>query len=221
MYSFKVVEVLRAKKLKRDVYHLYVKWDEKPPVGTFFMVWLPGHEAIPLSVSGWFNGALRFTVQVRGPTTRALFWATKVGLMGPLGREAPPPLGKPTLVAGGIGIAPLLYMLEEWGGALLYGARSAEHLIPVEGALVATEDGSAGVKGTVLDLLNEVNAKRDVYACGPPGMMRALGKLARERDVRGYGSTEVTVKCGMGICGACTISGKLLCKEPWIPLKEL
>ncbi len=221
MGDYEIHEVLRAKRLTKEIYHLYVEYPKKPEPGTFFMVWLPGHEAIPLSVSGWRDGVLRFTIQVRGPTTRELFWATKVGLMGPLGRPAPPPLSKPTFVAGGIGIAPLLYMWEEWGGELLYGARSSRYVIPIEGVEVATEDGSVGEKGTVLDLLIKKNVKRDIYACGPMGMLRALAKIAHKKNLRGYGSTEVTVKCGIGICGACTISGRLLCKEPWIPLQMI
>ena len=216
--KYKTVEVIRVTRLTETTFKMYLRWDEKPPVGTFFMVWLQGYEAIPLSVSGWYNGALRFIVQIRGKTTAALFHAKRVGLLGPLGREVPPPLSKPTLVAGGIGIAPLLYMWEEWGGKLLYGARSAKHLIPIDGAIIATDDGSAGMKGTVVDMLLNEGVRRDVYACGPIAMMRNLGKISRKLNIKGYGSTEVPVKCGMGICGSCVIGGKLLCKDPWLPL---
>ena len=218
-YSYEISPVLKKKRLNKDSYEIYVKWYEKPPVGTFFMVWLPGLEAIPLSVAGWESNRLRFLVKVRGPTTKALYNAEKVGLMGPLGREAPRPSSTPTLIGGGIGIAPLLYMKSEWGGRLIYGAKSAEELIPLEeDAIVATEDGSKGVKGTVIDAFKQNLAKRDVYACGPLPMMKALGEMARSIEIIGFGSTEVPVKCGMGLCGACAIKGRLLCKEPWIPL---
>ena len=221
MIEYKVKEVLRVKRLNKFIYEMYVEWPEKPEPGTFFMVWLPGYEAIPLSAAGWRRGALRFVIEMRGPTTKALFWATKVGLMGPLGRPAPKPLSKPTLVAGGIGVAPLLYMREEWGGRLLYGVKTKERMIEIEGAEVATEDGSVGLKGTVLDLLRQKRVKRDIYACGPYPMIKALGELARKDGLRGYASTERPVKCAVGICGACTISRRLLCKEPWIPLNEV
>ncbi|ALU11730.1 dihydroorotate dehydrogenase [Ignicoccus islandicus DSM 13165] len=221
-YEYKISGVLRKRKLNKYVYEIYVKWAEKPPVGTFFMVWLPGFEAIPLSVADWDKGALKFLVQIRGQTTKALYSAEKVGLMGPLGREAPRPSSKPTLIAGGIGVAPLLYMRREWGGKLIYGARNSEMLIPLDElggeVIVATEDGSKGIKGTVIDAFKENLAKSDIYSCGPLPMMRALGEMARSMGLRGYGSTEVPVKCGMGICGACAIAGRLLCKEPWIPL---
>ncbi len=215
--SYKVSEVLRARKLNKTMYELYVRFEEKPEPGTFFMVWLPDMEAVPLSVAGWRKGSLKFVVEARGPTTRALFAATKVGLLGPLGRPAPKPLGKPTLVAGGVGIAPLLYMKEEWGGTLLFGARSKERVPRIEEIdEVATDDGSMGYKGTVIDLLTTKGVKRDVYACGPPAMVEAFKRVAEERGIRGYYSTERLVKCGVGICGACTIDGKLLCKDPWL-----
>ena len=221
MYNFKVKEVFRTRRLTKFAYEMYVEWPEKPEPGTFFMVWLPGFEAIPLSVAGWSRGTLKFLIEIRGPTTKALFWATKVGLMGPLGKPAPKPVSRPTLVAGGIGIAPLLYMWEEWGGKILYGAKSKDRLIPVDGVEVITEDDSAGREGKVTDLLVESGAKSDIYACGPYQMVKVIGEMARRKGLRGYASTERPVKCAMGICGACTISGRLLCKEPWIPLTEL
>ncbi len=220
-YQYEIKSVLRKRRLNARTYEAWVEWDSKPPVGTFFMVWVPGLEAIPLSVAGWEDGKVRFVIQARGPTTRALYSQEKVGLMGPLGREAPRPSSKPTLVGGGVGIAPLLYMKEEWGGKLIYGARTASDLIPLEGledVVIATEDGSEGRKGTAVDAFKENFSEEDVYACGPLPMMEALGELARSIRIRGYGSTEVPVKCGIGICGACAIRGRLLCKEPWIPL---
>jgi len=216
--SFVVREVLRARKLNKTMYELYVSYpNDPPPPGTFFMVWLPGMEAVPLSVAGFRNDVLRFVVEKRGPTTSALFSSTKVGLMGPLGRPAPTPLGRPTLVAGGVGIAPLLYMKELWGGELLFGARNKDRVPKLDEIdEIATEDGSLGFKGTVVDLLRARRPQRDVYACGPPGMIEALKSLSKELGFKGYYSTEKTVKCGIGICGSCVIDGKLLCKEPWL-----
>ncbi|ABU81226.1 oxidoreductase FAD/NAD(P)-binding subunit [Ignicoccus hospitalis] len=218
--SFKVEEVLRSRKLAKGIYETFVSYHgEAPPPGTFFMVWVPGHEAIPLSVAGYRGDAVRFIVEVRGRTTAALYTAHKVGLLGPLGRQAPVPSGKPLLVGGGVGIAPLLYMKELWGGELLFGAKSAEKVPKIDGIdEVATEDGSLGFKGTVVDLLKLRPQKRDVYACGPPSMISSLKVLAKEMGLKGYYSTEKMIKCGIGICGSCVLEGKLLCKEPWLRL---
>jgi len=218
--SYVIYPVLRAKRLARQIYELTVKYGgPPPPPGTFFMVWLPNYEAVPLSVADYERGLLKFVVEVRGPTTAALYTAQKVGLLGPLGKAAPSPLSKPVLVAGGIGIAPLLYMKKLWGGKLIFGARSKDRVPAIEEIdEIATEDGSLGHKGTVIDLFERYDARRDVYACGPPAMIVAIKELARKRKIKGYYSTEAHVKCGMGICGSCIADGKLLCKEPWIPL---
>ena len=195
-----------------------MKYDIEPEPGTFAMVWLPDHEAIPLSFAGWENGVARFLIKVVGPTTAALYSATKVGISEPLGRRAPIPLGSPTYVAGGVGVAPFLYMKKKWGGRILLGARSKEELPKIldEVDEVATEDGSVGFKGSVVDLFLEKPSTRDVYLCGPYPMIEYFKRKAK--GIRAYYSTERPVKCGIGICGACAIDGKLLCKEPWLPL---
>ncbi len=221
MIKYKIFEVLRVKRLGRKFYEMYIKYDSKPEPGTFAMVWLPGYEAIPLSFAGWFNDVARFFVKVVGPTTAALFTATKVGISQPLGRRAPTPLGRPTYVAGGAGIAPFLYMKDEWGGKLLYGAKSRSEIPKIDTIdEIATEDGSVGFKGTVIDLFFTNPSKRDVYACGPPPMINEFLKRAQTLGIKGYFSTERPIKCGIGICGSCAFRGKLLCKEPWLPIMD-
>ncbi len=217
---FKVRDVLRAKRLGKKFYEIYVRYDKEPEPGTFAMVWLPDHEAIPLSFAGWENDVARFLVKVVGPTTAALFSATKVGVSDPLGRRAPVPLSSPTYVAGGIGVAPFLYMKKKWGGRLLLGVKSKEELPKIldEVDEIATDDGSIGFKGNVVDLFLENPSTRDVYVCGPYPMIEYFKSRTRGMKLKAYYSTERPVKCGIGICGACAISGRLLCKEPWLPL---
>lgn len=69
---------------------------------------------------------------------------------------------------------------------------------------VATEDGSAGTKGNVLDAIRENGLTADVmYACGPTPMLRALKQYAMEHNIRCYISLEEKMACGIGACLAC------------------
>ena len=69
---------------------------------------------------------------------------------------------------------------------------------------VATEDGSVGVKGNVMDVIREKNLKCDViFACGPMPMLRAIKKYAEENGVAAYISLEERMACGVGACLGC------------------
>ena len=69
---------------------------------------------------------------------------------------------------------------------------------------VATEDGSVGVKGNVMDVIREKNLKCDViFACGPMPMLRAIKKYAKENGVTAYISLEERMACGVGACLGC------------------
>jgi len=99
---------------------------------------------------------------------------------------------------------------------VVYGAKSSDELALVErfdNVQIATEDGSAGVRGTVLDLLEdmELNEYDKIYACGPDGMVRALLGFLEERDVveRAEFSLERYMRCGIGVCGSCVIENGL------------
>ena len=101
-------------------------------------------------------------------------------------------------------------------------------------SFVATEDGSAGTKGNVIDAIKENGLEADViYACGPMPMLRALKAYAMEHDMECYVSMEERMACGIGACLACVcktkdkdvhsnVNNKRICKEgPVFNAKEV
>lgn len=101
-------------------------------------------------------------------------------------------------------------------------------------SFVATEDGSVGTKGNVIDAIKENGLEADViYACGPMPMLRALKAYAMEHDMECYVSMEERIACGIGACLACVcktkdkdahsnVNNKRICKEgPVFNAKEV
>lgn len=141
-------------------------------------------------------------------------------LLGPLGKpwRAPTAGRRPILVAGGVGLAPLLFLarkLVENAGQkpiALYGGRSARDL-PLDDELAAitelhvtTEDGSRGVKGRVTDVLGELlGAGKEVFTCGPDRMMAKVAELCASHDVPCEASLETPMACGYGVCLGCPV----------------
>ena len=150
-----------------------------------------------------------------------------VTIVGPLGKAFPPPRPgeRVTIVAGGTGIASVYELAARLAGAhpveVLFGARTAGDLMAIEDfeALkiplrVATEDGSAGVRGVVTDLLESAlddptagadlpGSGRRVYVCGPTAMMRRCAEIASRREVSCIAALETTMACGFGVCLGC------------------
>jgi dihydroorotate dehydrogenase electron transfer subunit len=208
-----------------------------PRAGQFYMlapVPLPSGLVLrrPMSVArAWRErGALRlgFLYTVCGGGTRALAECyDRWRVLGPLGTPFPDCAGPPILVGGGRGIAPLVLFAEECAArgksvALLNGARQAEELVsPAElGAalpaetlvLEATEDGSRGRAGRVLDLLEDprlIGRRREAgaafYGCGPHGLLEAIGAAARETGVPAWVALEAHMACGVRICRTCVV----------------
>lgn len=141
---------------------------------------------------------------------------------GPLGRgwSACPDDRTPVIVAGGVGVCPLLYLARSLAGlgrrpVALYGGRSACEL-PLDDDLghvaelrVATEDGSAGESGlvTVLlaRLLEETHGRIKAYVCGPHRMMARVTQMCREADALCEVSLETMMGCGFGVCLGCAV----------------
>jgi len=197
--------------------------------GQFLMVNVFGKEEIPLSLSSDSS----VTVKAVGDTTRELVNFERgriLGIRGPFGRPFSPSR-KALIIAGGIGIAPLRYLylsLREMDAEVkvIFGARTSDELIWVdefEDVEYSTDDGSRGIKGTVLDLLRGLNLSRydRIYCCGPEPMMRKVCEvLSRENLIsRAEFSFERYIRCGIGVCGSCVVRGGVrVCREgPVIP----
>ena len=117
------------------------------------------------------------------------------------------------LLGGGIGIPPMLELAKELSAKsevlAILGYRDAnlvlrEDLENYAKVLIATEDGSVGTKGNVLDALRESGETVDaICACGPLPMLRAIKACALERDIPAYLSLEERMACGVGACLGC------------------
>lgn len=149
----------------------------------------------------------------------------RVNLMGTLGQgyKMLPNLGEAILVGGGLGVAPLPFLCEELvktgaSVAVFLGARSADELAMVEAFTclgvdvhTATEDGSAGQRGLVTEILTPYlewrigNPDVHLYSCGPMGLLRAMIEISERYRIGGQISLETMMGCGFGICMGCPI----------------
>ena len=162
---------------------------------------------------------LDFLLEDVGPGTHRLALLAEgeaLALLGPLGKGWRPATRgrRPLLVGGGIGVAPLLCLEEALGrdATVLLGFRSAGHAAAASlfagAAKVATDDGSAGRRGLVTELLDERldrDASATVFACGPPAMLEAVRALCAERRVPAQLAMESGMACGFGACFGCVV----------------
>ncbi|MBQ1721928.1 MAG: dihydroorotate dehydrogenase electron transfer subunit [Lachnospiraceae bacterium] len=164
---------------------------------------------------------LTFVYRVVGEGTKAfskLDTGATIDLLGPLGNgftqvEAT----HPVLVGGGVGVPPMLGLAQAMEGkcTVVLGYRTAETFLLEEfektGAtvVIATDDGSLGTHGTVVDAIRENDIDLDViYSCGPKPMLRALKALAEEKNIPCYVSMEERMACGVGACLGCVCETK-------------
>jgi dihydroorotate dehydrogenase electron transfer subunit len=170
------------------------------------------------------DGGAEILGKAVGRGTRLLLEAAAgqtLHVLGPLGRPWPrAERGRAyALVAGGVGLAPLLMWAEAERDAgadihLFYGARTAADLVLVDECeragcrvTLATEDGSRGLKGRVTDALVAAAPSPDtiVLTCGPNPMMRAVAAIAAERTMKCLVSVEGEMACGIGVCLGCAV----------------
>ena len=120
------------------------------------------------------------------------------------------------LMGGGIGIPPMLQLAKELDAEkqIVVGYRNrelflCEDLKQYGNIYVATEDGSAGSKGNVMDAIRENKLQADmIMACGPMPMLRAIKKYAEENGIEAYISLEERMACGVGACLGCVCKTK-------------
>src|SRR5664279_365148 len=121
---------------------------------------------------------------------------------GGYGTAALIPLAR-ALLAGG---SPVEFVIGAATGARLFGELIAKRLV---GAVtVTTDDGSAGTRGLVTDVLPEAIARvgaEVIYACGPMPMLRAVDAVARAHAIRATVAVEEAMACGIGVCMTCVL----------------
>lgn len=228
--------VLRNVRESRSIHTLYFRdhpsASAKP--GQFVMVWAPGYDEMPMSLSGYDeNGLCSITVKPWGPGTNDLIGmrpGSILGVRGPYGVPFTIEKCNSLLVGGGTGLAPLLPLAKELVkvGAkvtMIVGGRSrsdilferrVRRVIKGQNLFITTDDGTAGTKGLATDLVQGLVEKRStdrMYACGPEVMMRKCYDIAQANGIQFEASLERGMKCGFGICGSCTIGRYLLCRD--------
>jgi dihydroorotate dehydrogenase electron transfer subunit len=206
-----------------------------PKPGQFVMIWVPGVDEIPMSISDHEkSGNWSITVKNVGECTNALQElkiGDYIGIRGPLGNHFKMPSKSSKhifLIGGGTGMAPLKFLanrLKESGFKfkVIEGAKNKNELIFLDKSfdlknknnafLYCTDDGSYGQKDFPTNVFEEIISKFNqddlkniiVYTCGPEIMMHKLFQICKMQGIELFASLERIMRCGCGLCGLCTI----------------
>ncbi len=208
----------------------------KAKPGQFLMLWIPGVDEIPLSIfhANEREGLVSVAVKKVGEATQALHdkkTGDLIGIRGPFGNNFTLNTGRTLMVGGGIGIAPLLFLVKKVAPSkkakivVAVGAKTRSELLFLKklnelcgeaNVFAATEDGSYGVKDVASNLAEKVLAEEKfdmVYACGPEQMIRKVFDQCEKRGVFTEASLERLMRCAIGICGSCIIGKYRVCRD--------
>ncbi len=192
----------------------------------------------PFSIFSIDGNKVSIVFNVIGTGTKVLARKRKgdtIDVLGPCGNDflqfVDNSFDTAVFVGGGIGVAPFPFLTKnfpkEKNIVTFVGGRHSELIVEkgLSNVRVATDDGSKGFRGTVLDLIKEDFAKNDYgkkrfFICGPTRMMKAVADYARETGSSCYASLECDMACGIGLCQGCNIEMaggekkyRLVCKE--------
>jgi dihydroorotate dehydrogenase electron transfer subunit len=220
------VKITSVRKESADTKTLEFKMSGKATAGQFVMVWIPGVDEIPMSLSS-VDDTKSITVKAIGDATKALHDVRKggyLGVRGPYGSGFKTKKKDRILaVGGGVGIAALMPLIRETGADTVIGARNKKEVIMEEevkkysrNVWASTDDGSYGYHGNAVQLMKEKLAVKKydiVVACGPEVMLYYAHKECVELGVECQMSLERYMKCGAGLCGSCVIDGMRICED--------
>ncbi len=226
--------ILRNEEIATDIFSVWIETemarDAKP--GQFVGVFPKNQSTLlprPISICevNEDKTALRLVYRTVGSGTRELAGLkseTDIYLLGVLGNgyDVTKALGKHSvLMAGGIGIPPMVELAKAikasgctladktTGLSIVLGYRDSDTFLVEElkkygEVYIASEDGSVGTKGNVLDVMKKHELNPDIiFSCGPMPMLRAIKRYAEEAEIEAYISLEERMACGVGACLGC------------------
>ena len=234
--------IIKQEEIADDIYSMWLHTEQiaaHAKAGQFVSVYCKeGSRLLPRPISiceiDRKDGALRLVYRVAGKGTEefsSMHTGMQLKVIGPLGNGFPKQEKKAFLIGGGIGIPPMLELAKQLDceKSIVLGYRDELFLndeFEAYGKVyLATEDGSAGTKGNVLDAVKACGIEGDIlFACGPTPMLRAIKQYAKENGLECYLSLEEKMACGIGACLACVckstqiddhskVHNKRVCKE--------
>ncbi|HIV34019.1 MAG TPA: dihydroorotate dehydrogenase electron transfer subunit [Candidatus Blautia intestinigallinarum] len=222
-------KIVSQERIGTDIYSMWLQTSQiakNASPGQFVSVYCrDGSRLLPRPISiceiDRQRDQLRLVYRVAGKGTKEfsrLHPGVALRVMGPLGNGFPLKEAqdkKVLLVGGGIGIPPMLETAKQLDTrkVLVMGYRDELFLdqeLKRYGTLyIATEDGSEGTRGNVLDAIRENELHPEViFACGPTPMLRALKEYAQEKQIPCWISMEERMACGIGACLGCVCQSK-------------
>ena len=221
-------KILSQNKIADGIYSMWIETtaakEAKP--GQFIDVYVNDDSKLlprPISICEVKDDSLRIVYRVVGGGTKIMSTyqeGDEIQIIGSLGNGFDMRDGKAILVGGGIGIPPMVELAKNLSEKIgkenvvsVMGYRDelflVDELEQFSTVVIATEDGSTGTKGTVIDALNENGVDGDVlYACGPIPMLKALKDWANGKGIECQISLEERMACGIGACLACVCKTK-------------
>ena len=225
-----VCSIIRQEEIGTDIYAMWLSTENiaKAAVpGQFVSVYCnEGSRILPRPISICEvkddKTALKIVYRVVGKGTDEfckLKSGDKLRVLGPIGNGYTLRREKALLVAGGIGVPPMVELAKQLKAsgvediAAVVGYRDElflkEKLEQYCKVYVATEDGSYGTKGNVLDAIKQEGLEcKVIYSCGPMPMLKALAAYAEENDIEAQISLEERMACGIGACLGCITKTK-------------
>lgn len=222
-------QVYSQRQISTGIFEMWIKTDlaKQAKPGQFISVYTKNQAALlprPISICeiDTEKNMLRIVYRVVGKGTGEFSQykeGDSIDILGTLGNGFPLSEGhgkKVFLMGGGIGVPPMLESVKQLVGKadsvdIIMGYRNNDLFLKDDfekyGNLhIATEDGSVGTKGNVMDAIAANNLEADViFACGPMPMLRAIKRFAEEHNIPAYISLEERMACGVGACLGCVV----------------